>query len=160
MLTLTQIARFFHDLAFITWIGSMIFMMIVLTPAVGGKGIPPQFLRLMGIERFKNWAWASIAVLVVTGTYRLYGRFYMFDLFIMSRYGKLMLLKLSLFAIMILLTAMVSLRYAKRIPAEAPQKPGEQPTPEFSRMQQRFITFSAINLALGVAIIFIMAIIR
>ncbi|AEF95153.1 hypothetical protein Desca_2318 [Desulfotomaculum nigrificans CO-1-SRB] len=160
MLSLIQIARFFHDLAFTTWIGSMIFMMLVLTPAVGGKGIPPQFLRLMGIERFKSWAWASIAVLAVTGIYRLYGRFYMFDLFVMSRYGKLMLLKLSLFIIMVLLTAIVSLSYAKRIPAEAPQRPGEQPTPEFSRMQRRFITFSALNLALGVTILFIMAIIR
>lgn len=160
MLTLTQLARFLHDLAFITWIGSMIFMMIVLTPAVGGKGIPPQFLRLMGIERFRNWAWASIGILAVTGIYRLYGRFYLFEYFIMSRYGKLMLLKISLFLIMVLLTAIVSLSYAKRIPAEAPQKPGEQPASEFLKMQRRFITFSATNLILGIVIIFIMAIIR
>ncbi|ABO49235.1 hypothetical protein Dred_0696 [Desulforamulus reducens MI-1] len=160
MLTLTQLARFFHDLAFTTWIGSMIFMMLVLTPAVGGKGIPPQFLRLMGIERFKNWAWASIVILTVTGTYRLYGRFYLFDLFVMTSYGKLMLLKISLFLMMVLLTAIVSFNYAKRIPAEAPQKPGEQPTPGFLRMQRRFISFSTINLALGIIILFIMAIIR
>lgn len=160
MLTLTQLARFLHDLAFTTWIGSMVFMMLVLTPAVGAKGIPPQFLRLMGIERFKKWAWASIMILTVTGIYRLYGRFYQFDLFVMSRYGQLMILKISLFLIMVLLTAVVSLIYAKRIPAEAPQKPGEQPTPRFSQMQRRFISFSAINLALGVAILFIMSIIR
>ena len=160
MLTLTQIARFLHDLAFTTWIGSMIFMMIVLTPAVGAKGIPPQFLRLMGVERFKNWAWACIAVLALTGTYRVYGRFYQAELFMMTTYGKLMLLKIALFLIMVLLTAIVSINYAKRIPAEAPQKPGEQPAPEFLKMQRRFITFSATNLALGIAILFIMAIIR
>ena len=160
MLTLVQIARFLHDLAFTTWVGSMIFMMLVLTPAVGAKGIPPQFLRLMGIERFKNWAWASIVILAITGMYRLHGRFYQFDLFIMTRYGKLMMLKISLFLIMVLLTSIVSLAYAKRIPTEAPQKPGEQPTPEFSTMQRRFIYFSTINLALGVTILFIMSIIR
>lgn len=160
MLTLTQIARFLHDLAFTTWIGSMIFMMVVLTPAVGGKGVPPQFLRLMGIDRFKNWAWASIAILAVTGTYRVIGRFYLFELFVMTRYGKLMLLKIGLFLIMVLLTAIVSLSYAKRIPAEAPQKPGEQPSSSFLNMQKRFITFSAANLILGIAILFIMAIIR
>ncbi|GAB6181935.1 hypothetical protein JCM14036_32540 [Desulfotomaculum defluvii] len=160
MLTLTQLARFFHDLAFTTWIGSMIFMMLVLTPAVGGKGIPPQFLRLMGIERFKNWAWVSIGILAITGTYRIYGRFYQFDLFVMTSYGKLMLLKISLYLLMVLLTAIVSLNYAKRIPAEAPQRPGEQPTPGFSRMQNRFIWFSAANLFLGICILFIMAIIR
>ncbi|RYD05443.1 hypothetical protein N752_08850 [Desulforamulus aquiferis] len=114
----------------------------------------------MGIERFKSWAWASIIILTVTGIYRLYGRFYQFDLFLMSRYGQLMTLKLVLFIIMVLLTAIVSLMYAKRIPMEAPQKPGEQPTARFSQMQKRFISFSAINLALGVAILFIMSILR
>jgi uncharacterized membrane protein len=160
-MNLANIMNLLHYIGITTWIGGMIFMMLVLTPAVGGKGVPPQFLRLMGIDRFRNFAWGSIVLLLVSGLYRLVPRlqYQGWELFTMSRYGQLMTIKLIIVAIMVILTAIVSLYMAKKIPAMAPA-PGEQPSAELMSMQKQFIILSNANLVLGFVILFIMSIIR
>ncbi|MEG6616017.1 CopD family protein [Peptococcaceae bacterium 1198_IL3148] len=160
-MNLANLMNLLHYVGITTWIGGMIFMMLVLTPAVGGKGVPPQFLRLMGIQRFRNFAWGSIALLLISGSYQLIPRlrYQGWELFSMSRYGQLMTLKLTLVAIMIIITAVVSFYMAKRIPAMAPA-PGEQPSVALMNMQKQFIVLSNANLVLGLVILFIMSIIR
>ncbi|MTI81920.1 MAG: hypothetical protein FH758_13800 [Firmicutes bacterium] len=160
-MNLANLMDFLHSIAVVTWIGGMIFMMLVLTPAVGGKGVPPQFLRLMGIQRFKYFAWASIGMLLVSGLYKLGPRLYYqgWDLFILSRYGQLMTTKLVLVAIMVSITAVVSFYMANRIPDMAPG-PGEDPSSALIQMQKQFIVLSNANLLFGIVILFIMAIIR
>lgn len=158
---MTSIMNLLHYVGIVTWIGGMIFMMLVLTPAVGGKGVPPQFLRLMGLDRFRYFAWGSIVLLLMSGLYRLLPRLYYqgWDLFILSRYGKLMTLKLVLVALMVIITVVVSFYMAKRIPAMAPP-PGQQPSNALIQMQKQFIILSNANLVFGLTILFIMSIIR
>lgn len=160
-MTLVGLMNWLNYLGFVTWIGGMIFMMLVLTPAVGAKGIPPQFLRLMGIERFRYFAWGSMVLLIVSGIYRLFPRLYYqgWELFSQTRYGQLMTLKLFLVLVMVVITIIVSGYMAKRIPAMAPP-PGEQPSKELMRMQKQFVVLSNASLILGITILFIMSIIR
>ncbi len=161
MMALVNFMNLLHYIGISTWIGGMIFMMLVLTPAVGGKGIPPQFLRLMGIERFRYFAWGSIVLLLISGGYRLFPRIYYqgWNLFIQSRYGQLMTLKLIIVFLVVVITAVVSFYMAKRIPAMAPP-PGQQPSKKLITMQKQFIVLSNANLFLGIVILFIMSVIR
>ena len=62
MAALDVIVNWAHMAAGFTWVGGIIFVNIVLTPAVQPKGLPPEFVRIMGMERFRYVAWASIGV--------------------------------------------------------------------------------------------------
>jgi uncharacterized membrane protein len=62
-----------HLVAAITWIGGMLFVWLVLRPALSGLSSQSQGLQtLQYIEgRFRTVRWASLLTLVVTGIYNL-----------------------------------------------------------------------------------------
>lgn len=64
-----------HILAATTWIGGMLFLVLVVVPWLrrGDRARAAAFLRETG-NRFRNVGWACFAVLVVTGTFNLYVR--------------------------------------------------------------------------------------
>ena len=69
-----QIAVFIHILAAITWLGGSLFLVMVMVPLTRQaiEGAPPGFsvrlLRETAIK-FRNVAWASIVLLVITGLF-------------------------------------------------------------------------------------------
>lgn len=64
-----------HILAATTWVGGMLFLMLVVVPWLrsGGRSQAVVFLRETG-ERFRSVGWACFGVLVVTGTFNLWVR--------------------------------------------------------------------------------------
>jgi putative copper resistance protein D len=102
------LAVWLHILAAITWIGGMFFLVLVVVPWLrsGGGGVDAaKFLRETG-RRFRNISWVCFAIVFTTGTFALWMRGVRFGSFVSpdwlaSSFGKIFLLKLTLFATVI-----------------------------------------------------------
>lgn len=93
--------RFLHIIAAFSWIGAIIFIHVILTPKAVRHGIPAPAFRL---------AWTSIATLSVTGFLLIYLRFGSLAVLSQPGFGRLLAVKISLFFILILSAALVTLR--------------------------------------------------
>ncbi|TEB15331.1 Copper resistance protein D [Pelotomaculum sp. FP] len=59
-----------HILAAVTWIGSMIYSQFAVVPALKHLGAPrSNAINMIAKGRFSPLVWASLVVLIVTGTY-------------------------------------------------------------------------------------------
>ncbi|MET4699742.1 putative membrane protein [Constrictibacter sp. MBR-5] len=69
-----SIATALHALAAVVWVGGMFFAYMAMRPAVGPLA-PAERLALWRrtFDRFFLWVWASIAVLLVTGYWIVFG---------------------------------------------------------------------------------------
>ncbi len=151
------INRWLHLIAAFTWLGGLIFMNLVLTPAVVPKGIPPQFVRLMGIKRFRAFAWGSIVVLVITGTTTTVAKLSSLSDFWSTNYGIILGIKILLVALMIAITSMNSLVIGPKLMSEAP-KPPNKPSVDAIKLQRRLVINSYIVLGLGLAVLLMVSI--
>ncbi|HET7876811.1 MAG TPA: DUF4149 domain-containing protein [Methylomirabilota bacterium] len=72
-LTLSLLARWLHVLAAITWIGGMLFVALVLVPAIRREdpALRRRLVQAVGL-RFRAVGWAALAVLVTTGLVNLW----------------------------------------------------------------------------------------
>jgi len=66
--------KLIHLLAVLVWVGGMFFAYVVLRPAAVETLEPPQRLRLWDavLRRFFNWVWVAIGAILVTGLYLIY----------------------------------------------------------------------------------------
>jgi uncharacterized membrane protein len=55
-----------QQLAFIVWLGGLVYVCFVLPPMPHQEALPPVFVRMMGLMRFRLYNAAALAVLVVT----------------------------------------------------------------------------------------------
>lgn len=156
---LAVLVRWLHLMAAFTWLGGLIFMNVVLTPAVAPKGIPPQFIRLMGMKRFARFAWGSIIILVITGSMITFAAVSRIEAPLSTPYGLALLIKITMVAAMIAVTAMNNLIYGPKLIAGAP-KPTEQPSGDVLAIQRRIVVLSYINLALGFGVLLMVAILN
>ncbi len=153
------IIRWFHLIAAFTLLGGLIFMNVVLTPAVGAKGIPPQFIRLMGMQRFKRYAWISMVTLVITGFMIAFVALRDVEAPLGTPYGIALLIKIILVFLMIAVTALNSLIYGPKLVEGAP-KPKEEPSTDVTVLQGRIVILSYVNLTLGFGILLMVAILN
>lgn len=103
---------FFHVAAAFMWFGSILYIHIILKPSYAAKGVPKAEIRL---------AWICIATLVVTGIYLLHYRFASWDLLLSTKIGKLLLVKISLFLLMLSTAAVVTFFLRFRLGAKKEQ---------------------------------------
>lgn len=118
-----------HILAATAWIGAMFFLMLIVVPMLrrGDRAQGAAFLSASG-PRLRAMAWASFAVLFLTGLYNLSRRgVHLEDLtrpeWVASSFGHLVLLKLALFVAVVGLSAIHDFRIgpnAARAMAKAP----------------------------------------
>ena len=148
-----------HLLAAFTWVGGLIFVNVVLTPAVQPKGIPPQFVRLMGMERFRAFAWGSIIILVITGVYNAFQTVPDIADLTTSSYGLTLLLKVTAVALMVGITAVNSIVLRAKI-TQAPAGPGGTPPVEMQTMGKRLVILSRLNLGLGLLVLLLATLLK
>lgn len=159
MLTLDIAVHWLHLLAAFTWVGGLIFVNVVLTPAVQPKGIPPQFVRLMGMERFRAFAWGSIIILVITGVYNAVQTVPAISDLTTSAYGLTLLIKIMVVAMMAAITAVNSIVLRRRI-TQAPAGPGATPPVEMQTMGKRLVILSRLNLGLGLLVLLLATLLK
>lgn len=75
MYGLYLVSVWLHILAAATWIGGMLFVVVVVVPWLrrGDRAQAATFLRETGV-RFRNLGWVCFAILVATGTFNLWIR--------------------------------------------------------------------------------------
>lgn len=66
--------KLLHILAALLWVGGMFFAYMVLRPAASELLQPSERLRLWDkvFERFFNWVWVAVFLLLVSGLYMVY----------------------------------------------------------------------------------------
>lgn len=100
-----------HIMAAITWIGGMLFLMLVAVPWLrrGDRTQAARFLKETG-PRLRNIAWICFGTVLVTGTFNLYVRGVRFESFVdpdwrASGFGKAVLYKLGAFVLVVAVSA-------------------------------------------------------
>ena len=98
------VMRWLHFLGVITWIGGMMFQMVALQPFLKAQALPARLPLLFPvIRRFLMMTWASITLLLISGSDMLIRVFMEEKTPILSHLGKLLLLKFMLFGLMLVL---------------------------------------------------------
>lgn len=162
ILSLDLVVRWLHVLASVTWVGGLIYTNFVLSPPATGRGIPPAFIRLMCMQRFKWFALGSLALLVVTGAYNTLRSVSSLDDLFTTQWASVLLVKLLLVAAVIVITSFTSLVLGPRVVANAP-KPGlgqAGPSPALVKFESSLVRLSQVNLALAVLILYIGLVLR
>ena len=145
-----------HILAAMTWIGGMIFLSLVATPAF--RGLEPQMrARLFTAvgRRFRWVGWACIAILVSTGLMNLaqygVGPGDLLDASFWSiQFGSRLALKLTLVATMLLLSALHDFVLGPRSTALSRSAADPQRAASFRR---RVSWLARLSLVLGVLVV-------
>lgn len=100
-----------HVLAATVWVGGMFFLVLVVVPFLRREGPEKAsaFMHAAGV-RFRTIGWVCFFIFLVTGAFNLYFRGVRLTSFVNpawlgSSYGKLVLTKLALFALIVALSA-------------------------------------------------------
>lgn len=66
--------KLLHILSVILWVGGMFFAYVILRPAAVDVLQPPERLRLWDnvFQRFFQWVWGAVGVILVSGFYMIY----------------------------------------------------------------------------------------
>lgn len=106
---------FLHLSTAVVWFGAIFYVHIVLRPKYALGGLPKAELKL---------AWACMAILGATGVPLTYLRFHSLHALLESRSGKLLLVKMGLYAFLVCSAAVVTLVVGPRLRR---QRSSEQP---------------------------------
>ena len=150
------IVNWLHMVAGFTWLGGLIFVNVVLSPVVQPKGIPPEFIRIMGMERFRYYAWGSIGIIIFSGVFNIFRGMAENSGDPNPIFVGALLTKLVIVAAMIGITMINSVAMRKKL-IDAKPTPGG-PSEEIKQMGARLVLFSRINLSLGALVLLMVAI--
>jgi len=150
-MTVESMTSFVHILAATTWVGGIIYMVLVLLPSL--ETLDPSSAKvLMGglSKRFTMVAWTSIILLIITGGMQIQpGTLFDFS----SQYGTFLTIKLGSVLLMILIALYITFALYPKVRKLAPA-PGEEPSAEFVSLQRRLPLLAKINAILGILVIF------
>ncbi|MFM2416568.1 MAG: hypothetical protein RL385_1291 [Pseudomonadota bacterium] len=105
------ISVWLHILAATTWLGGMVFLVLVVVPILrrGDRKSAAALMSASG-KRFRSVGWTCFVVLLITGSFNLWWRgvgfAQLFDMTFAARgFGLVMWLKLSVFGLVLILSA-------------------------------------------------------
>ncbi len=154
MYALYLVSVWLHILAATAWIGGMFFLVLVVVPWLkkGHREVGGAFLRQTG-EGFRLVGWACFALLLVTGTFNLWVRGVRFESFVdpswlASPFGRAVLVKLALFTVVVVVSAVHDFSVGPRASRAMEQAPT---SPEAERLRRQASKMGRANalLALG-----------
>lgn len=151
------IIDFLHLAATVVWIGGMVFIGAVMTPAISVLDGPNQG-KVFGVfaKRFTIVAWSCTILLLITGLLKTPTELL---LSFSGRYDILLAVKHLLFLGMIVGGLIITFVLAPRMRRLAP-KPGVPPAKEFVALQGRIEMTSKMNLVLGVLVLLSLVMMR
>ena len=135
MTTLYLVSVWLHILAAMAWVGGMYFLVLVVVPwlRAGNQQNAGKFLSDTG-RRFRSVGWVCFGVLLLTGTFNLWVRGVRVSSFtdavwLASPFGRSVVLKLELFVVVLMLSAIHDFVVGPRATAalrEGPSSPRTQ----------------------------------
>lgn len=148
----STIIQFLHLLATVVWIGGMIFLEAVFYPSL--RAIDPQQAgKAMSVaaKRFSIIAWSCILILIITGLLKTPSG-WLLDT--SSAIGARLFAKHLLIIVSVIIGLVITIGVAPKLISGSP-KPGEPPSPEFLKNQQRVKMLSGTNMVIGVLILLV-----
>ncbi len=115
---------FIHFLTAVFWFGTILYVHLILKPAYAVGGLPRGELRV-GI--------ISMIVMGITGAFLTFYRVTSFDTLIHTRFGILLIIKISLYLVMVLSALFVITVIGPRLKARKKELPPTDATGEFTR---------------------------
>lgn len=107
------IIGYLHLFTAVIWFGTILYVHLLLKPAYASRGLPKGELWL---------GWVSIAVMAVTGTLLTIARVPSWHLFLHTRFGILLLIKILLFLVMVSTAAFVTFVIGPKLRKRKEQK--------------------------------------
>ena len=158
MHTAYVVSVWLHIVAAAFWVGGMLFLVLVVVPWVrhADRRTAVGMLRDTG-RRFRNLAWVSFAVLLVTGSFNLWVRgVRLEDLgradWLSSPFGHAVVIKLAVFAVVIALSALHDFVLGPRATQAAERDPRAADT---ERLRRAASYVGRANLLLGLLLFFV-----
>lgn len=164
-ITIWSVIRWVHIMSAITWIGGMLFIVLVLLPILI-KALPKEDRTILFAkiaERYGVVSWIALTLLVITGVLNGEHRHIAWTHLADSSYGRTLGLKLIFVAIVIVITLVHALYYGRRITrlAEQAKALGGAVDPklvrERAKLQRLSIGLSSLNLLLNLIIVLLAA---
>ena len=123
MNTLYYISVWLHIIGVSFWIGGMLFLPMVLLPAIKDHADRKNLLMVTGLK-FRFAGYIVLALLLVTGLLNMFlrGIDLSWKFFVVSRYGKLVLTKLILFFSILIVGLVHDIKARKRLLSEENQR--------------------------------------
>jgi putative copper resistance protein D len=156
MRALYLVSVYLHIAASLLWLGGMLFLSLILVPALRASGDPAQLSRMMTLVggRYRSIGWWAMGLLVVTGLLNAVGRWTLPVLltgaFWTSAPGRVLALKLILVTVMFGLSALHDFVLGPR--ASARRQAGA-PTEELARLRRQASWLGRANLILGMLVL-------
>ncbi len=100
------IIGYLHLMTAIVWFGTIMYVHVLLKPAYASKGLPKGELRL---------GWLSMILILVTGVLLTISRIPAWSMFITTRFGILLSIKIFLFLIMLVSALIVTIYIGPRL---------------------------------------------
>ncbi len=146
-----------HLLAAITWIGGMLFLVLILVPALRRmeqKDLALALIQCSG-QRFRLVGWVCLAVLLASGYANLSVRGWGGELLLHPAFwatppGQVLAAKLGTFLLILILSAWHDFRIGPRATAALRSRPG---TPEAARLRALASWFGRFNLLLALVMV-------
>jgi putative copper resistance protein D len=156
MHTLYLISVILHIVSAIVWVGGMLFMTMVLVPAIRQPGLREHAVRLIkeSGRRFKRVGWACLITLVVTGFTNLYlkgyGQAMQTGEFWTSPFGLILAHKIALVVLIIILAIVHDIWVGPRAVVQMEAAPDQDAT---QRLRKRASWMGRINLLLSLIVV-------
>lgn len=163
LITVWAVIRWLHILAAITWIGGMIFIVLILLPVLRPSLPPVQRTLLFAKvgQRYSMISWIALAVLVVTGYFNGERRQVPWMHMTEYPYGETLHMKLTLVGFVIPITLVHAFYFGRRMERVAERMVEIGETPELAAERRRLQIgsgiLSAVNLLLNIAIVLLAA---
>ena len=146
MRVLYLISVYLHIAAAVLWLGGMLFLSLILVPALRSAADAAQMSRLMTVvgRRYRSASWWAIGVLVVTGPLNAMGRW------TLPAPGRALIFKLVIVALMFSLSALHDFVLGPR--ASVRRQAGALPA-ELARLRRQASWLGRTNLVLGMLLL-------
>lgn len=147
---------YLHLLAAMVWIGGMLFLSLVIVPALRRWDDPVLAARLMGDagRRFRTVGWIAVAILVLTGVVNALGRWGGAALvetgFWASQPGQLLAIKLAVVTAMVAMSVVHDFALGPRLTAA---RRAGLAAPEIAVLRRRVSWLARANVLLGLAVV-------
>lgn len=163
LISIWAVIRWMHLLAAMTWIGGMIFILIVLLPVMRRSLSPLERTLLFAKvgQRYFTASWIAVIILVITGILNAERRGVDWTRLTGSQYGRTLHLKLEIAGVVVVLTLIHALYFGKKLArlAERVRDLGEDEETARERRRLQIVSgsISAVNLVLNFFVVLLAA---
>lgn len=158
-MNLSIISNYLHILAMSVWVGGMFYIMLVEVPVLRSNLGASEFssnMTLLG-KRFQKVGWILLLLLLITGLSNIMLEDSIADMMKNENYSKSIAIKLILFTLMIINTAIHTFYLGPKMSTLAEKASSEDYddlTAEYDKLKKRSMISSAFSLLLSLVIIY------